>query len=60
MSASDTAMWQTVRARDADALLRRLGAVGFTEHAVYRDDNATQIPYAERLWPGGGGVTLST
>lgn len=39
--------------RDADAMIAWLTAVGFTEHATYRDGDL--VVHAEWLWPGGGG-----
>jgi uncharacterized glyoxalase superfamily protein PhnB len=36
-------LFPTLRCRDAEAMLRWLtGVLGFTEHAVYRDDGAVQ------------------
>jgi uncharacterized glyoxalase superfamily protein PhnB len=40
-------------------MMRWLGAVGFTEHATYRDDDGSVV-HAEWLWPGGGGIMFGT
>ncbi|MCB0978887.1 MAG: glyoxalase [Acidimicrobiales bacterium] len=54
-------LWQTIRCRDADAVIAWLTAIGFTEHAVYRDEkDESLIVHAELLWPGGGGVMLGS
>jgi uncharacterized glyoxalase superfamily protein PhnB len=46
---------------DADRMIAWLGAVGFTEHATYRDEqDATTVVHAEWLWPGGGGVMFGS
>ena len=34
-----------------------LTAIGFTEHATYRDEaDPSVVVHAEWLWPGGGGI----
>jgi uncharacterized glyoxalase superfamily protein PhnB len=53
--AANVRHWQSLAFRDADAMMRWLGAVGFTEHATYRDDDG-RVVHAEWLWPGGGGL----
>jgi uncharacterized glyoxalase superfamily protein PhnB len=53
--------WQTFSFRDADAMMRWLGAVGFVEHATYRaDDDPAVVVHAEWLWPGGGGIMFGS
>jgi uncharacterized glyoxalase superfamily protein PhnB len=54
--AADIRLWHTMSFRDADAMIAWLGAVGFTEHATYRDESdPAVVAHAEWLWPGGGG-----
>lgn len=56
-----TAVWPTLRYRDADAAIAFLvGAFGFEEVAVYRNDDGTVVEHAELRWPEGGGVMLGT
>jgi uncharacterized glyoxalase superfamily protein PhnB len=41
--------------RDAEAMMAWLGAVGFREHGVYRDEqDPATVVHAEFVWPGGG------
>ena len=38
-----------------------LKAIGFTEHATYRDEaDASVVVHAEWLWPGGGGIMFGS
>ena len=38
-----------------------LGAIGFTEHATYRDeDDPSVVVHAEWAWPGGGGIMFGS
>lgn len=47
--------------RDADAMIAWLFAVGFTEHATYRDDSdPSVVGHAEWLWPDGGGIMFGS
>jgi uncharacterized glyoxalase superfamily protein PhnB len=55
MSAAETRMWPSMAFEDVDAMTQWLAAVGFTEHATYRDDTGT-VAHAEWLWPDGGGI----
>ena len=57
--ATNVRHWQTLSFRDADAMMRWLAAVGFREHATYRDDTG-RVVHAEWLWPGGGGLMFGT
>lgn len=47
--------WQSMSFHDADTMMTWLGAIGFTEHATYRDEGGVVV-HAEWLWPGGGGL----
>ncbi|MFI9270952.1 VOC family protein [Kitasatospora sp. NPDC052896] len=50
-------VWPTVRARDAQALIRFLvDAFGFEQTVVYVDDGV--VVHAELSWPPGGGIML--
>ncbi|WP_206422718.1 VOC family protein [Nocardioides pantholopis] len=47
--------------RDADAMIAWLSAVGFVEHATYRDQaDPSVVVHAEWLWPGGGGLMFGS
>ncbi|TQL68718.1 putative glyoxalase superfamily protein PhnB [Nocardioides albertanoniae] len=46
--------WQSMAFRDAEAMMTWLSAIGFVEHATYRD--AGVVVHAEWLWPAGGGL----
>jgi len=60
-SAADVKVWHTMSFRDADAMIAWLGAIGFVEHATYRDEaDPTVVVHAEWLWPGGGGVMFGS
>jgi uncharacterized glyoxalase superfamily protein PhnB len=53
------AVWPTLRARDAWALIRFLvDAFGFEESVVFGEGD--QVAHAELLWPLGGGVMLGS
>jgi len=53
--------WQVLRLREADAMIEWLRAIGFTEHATYRDDqDSSLVTHAEWLWPGGGGIMFGS
>ncbi len=54
-NAREVGLWHAMAFRDADAMMAWLCAVGFTEHATYRDGQ-NQVVHAEWLWPGGGGI----
>lgn len=59
--AASTRLWHTLTFRDADAMIAWLSAVGFTEHATYRDESdAAVVVHAEWLWPGGGGLMFGS
>jgi uncharacterized glyoxalase superfamily protein PhnB len=46
---------------DADTMMAWLAAVGFTEHATFRDEqDSTVVVHAEWLWPGGGGIMFGS
>ena len=53
--AGEVKLWQAMSFRDAEAMTTWLSAVGFIEHATYRDE-AGLVVHAEWLWPGGGGI----
>ncbi|GGR73565.1 putative glyoxalase superfamily protein PhnB [Nocardioides luteus] len=46
--------WQSMAFEDAEKMMAWLSAVGFVEHATYREDGI--VVHAEWLWPGGGGL----
>ena len=51
---SGVALWHTMTVRDADAFTAWLRAVGFVEHATYRDEHdPAVVVHAEWLWPDG-------
>jgi uncharacterized glyoxalase superfamily protein PhnB len=54
-NAHEVKLWHAMSFRDADAMMTWLSAIGFAEHATYRDEQ-NQVVHAEWLWPGGGGI----
>ena len=59
--AADIRHWQTMAVRDAETMMRWLAAIGFTEHATYRDEqDPTVVAHAEWLWSGGGGIMFGS
>jgi uncharacterized glyoxalase superfamily protein PhnB len=54
-------LWPSLAFRDVDAMMRWLTAVGFTEHATYRDpSDPGRVVHAEMLWPPGGGIMFGS
>ena len=59
--ASTVRLWQTLRFTDTNMMIGWLEAIGFVEHAVYRDESdSSVVHHAEYLWPGGGGIMFGT
>jgi uncharacterized glyoxalase superfamily protein PhnB len=54
-NAHEVKLWHAMSFRDADAMMAWLSAIGFAEHATYRDEQ-NEVVHAEWLWPGGGGI----
>lgn len=54
-AAAAVRMWPALSFADVDRMTEWLRAIGFTEHATYRDESG-QVVHAEWLWPGGGGI----
>lgn len=53
--------WQTLTVRDADLMMTWLTAIGFVEHATYRDEHdPTTVVHAEWVWPGGAGLMFGS
>ncbi|WP_406021409.1 glyoxalase [Nocardioides sp. NBC_00850] len=46
--------WQSMAFQDAETMMTWLSAIGFVEHATYREGGI--VHHAEWLWPGGGGL----
>ena len=56
-----TGLWPTLSFRDADAMITWLEAIGFTDKAVYRDEqDPSVVVHAEMKWPGGGGIMFGS
>lgn len=56
MNVSEIKVWHSMSVRDADAMMAWLRAVGFVEHATYRDEgDPTVVLHAVWVLPGGGG-----
>ena len=56
MTAKDIQLWHSMAFQDADRMMAWLSAVGFTEHATYRDESdPSVVVHAEWICPGGGG-----
>lgn len=54
-------MWMSTPFKDTEAMMGWLGAVGFEERAVYRDEkDPRRVLHAEYTWPFGGGIMFST
>jgi len=53
-NAATTRLWPALQFRDVDAMTAWLRAIGFVEHATYRDDGV--VVHAEWVWPDGGGI----
>jgi uncharacterized glyoxalase superfamily protein PhnB len=59
--AAKVRLWATMSVSDADAMIGWLGAIGFTEHATFRDEqDPSVVVHAEFLWPGGGGIMFGS
>lgn len=59
--AAEVRLWHTMSFRDAAAMIGWLSAVGFVEHATYRDESdPSVVVHAEWLWPGGGGLMFGS
>jgi len=57
----DIHYWHSFRVRDADVMIAFLQAIGFREHAIYRDEeDPAVVHHAEFVWEGGGGVMFGT
>ena len=60
-NAADVRFWHTMTFRDAEAMMAWLAAVGFVEHATYRDEaDPAVVVHAEWMWPGGGGLMFGS
>ena len=58
-TAPEPQVWPTLRARDAQALIRFLTeAFGFEETVVYADGDV--VHHAQLSWPEGGGIMLGS
>lgn len=61
MTAAETRLWHTMTFADAEKMMAWLAAIGFAEHATYRDDqDPSVVAHAEWLWPGGGGIMFGS
>jgi uncharacterized glyoxalase superfamily protein PhnB len=59
--ASKVKLWHSMSCSDAEAMMRWLRAIGFTEHATIRDpQDPSLVAHAEWLWPGGGGIMFGS
>ena len=58
-TASSVRVWASLSFHDTDRMIGWLRAIGFAEHATYRDE-AGSVTHAEWLWPGGGGIMFGT
>jgi len=57
MSASTVTLWHSFSVRDAAVMTDWLRAVGFVEHATYRDEgDPSVVVHAEWLWEGPTGT----
>ncbi len=61
MTAADIRLWHTLTFADVDVMIGWLSAIGFTEHATYRDDaDPAVVLHAEWLGPDGGGIMFGS
>jgi uncharacterized glyoxalase superfamily protein PhnB len=61
MTAAEIKLWHSMAFAEADRMIAWLRAIGFTEHATYRDEtDAAVVVHAEWLWPGGGGLMFGS
>jgi len=59
--AAKVKLWHSMSCSSADTMISWLAAIGFTEHATYRDDqDPSVVVHAEWLWPGGGGIMFGS
>ena len=59
--ASTVGLWHSLTFTDADAMISWLAAIGFVEHAIYRDEaDHAVVHHAEYLWPTGGGIMFGS
>ena len=59
--ASTVKLWHTLSVQDADAMIAWLSAIGFTEHATYRDEVDPTVVAPRRVaLAGGGGLMFGT
>ena len=55
MDITEIKHWQTMSFRDTDAMGAWLAAIGFHEHATYRDEaDPSVVVHGEWVWDGGG------
>lgn len=61
METKDIKHWQSMSFRDAEVMGTWLAAIGFREHAVYRDEtDPNVVVHGEWVWEGGGGLMGGT
>ena len=54
-------LWPALAFKDAEKQMEWLRAIGFTEHATFRDEkDPSVVVHAEWLWPGGGGIMFGS
>lgn len=54
-AAAAVRLWPALAFHDADRMIAWLRAIGFREHATYRDEQG-RVEHGEWVWPGGGGI----
>jgi uncharacterized glyoxalase superfamily protein PhnB len=59
--AAKVKLWHSMSVADVETMMNWLLAVGFAEHATYRDEHdPSVVVHAEWLWPGGGGIMFGS
>jgi len=54
-------LWATLDFKDVDAAIDWLTAIGFTAHALHRDEvDPSVVVHAEMFWPAGGGIMFGS
>ncbi len=61
METKDIKHWQSMSFRDVEVMGAWLAAIGFREHATYRDEqDPAVVVHGEWVWAGGGGLMAGT
>ncbi len=60
-AAATVKLWHSMTVVDVETMMSWLQAVGFVEHATFRDEqDPSVVVHAEWLWAGGGGIMFGS